>query len=296
MIGYPGTFGDTTGAGSGIYAVGATTLAQLIAGNATLPSPIVTRLGGLPSNFGLSFDGSRVIFAVADITGPTKQAVFLSDLSGTMTRVAQTGDPVPGRAGETFTAFGAADLAGGAAYFAATSSSRTTWLVRAKDGQLQVLGTANTLAASGPDQVYADGGSGLVSRFSGASATPETVLPLNATLDCRRVTRVWQVDAEGDDVVVGVDLADGGVAVFANVAEGTVVPPVSLRIPPPTLSGNRMRFTLPTRAGKTYRIESTAGLGTRTWDTLFTIPGDGTTVPVEVLATDNSQFYRAFEE
>lgn len=175
--------------------------------------------------------------------------------------------PVPGRAGDTFAGFGAVDLAGGATYFVATG--------RLADPLADPVRRRPTPASRNRQHprrrrprpgIYADGGSGLVSRYAGGDPTPEAVLPANARIDCRRVTRVWQVDAEGDDVAVGVDLADGGVAVFVNLGSGPITPPASLRLPAPTLDGDRLRLAVPTVAGKTYRIESTAGLGAEPWE------------------------------
>ena len=157
----------------------------------------------------------------------------------------------------------------------------------APDGTLIGIGGTDVLSAAGPDLVYFASGSTVVRSQINGSA--DEILAASAQIDCRQVRSVWQVDAQGGDVVIGVDFTDGSTGVFANLGSTA---PAGLQLGAAVLANNQLQFTFPTEAGKTYEVQFKSTLNTAIWNIMQIIAGDGSVKPLSFAANGQSGFYR----
>ncbi|MBI3416709.1 MAG: immunoglobulin domain-containing protein [Verrucomicrobia bacterium] len=277
------TFGAGSTAGNGHYALINGVIKTLADETTDLPGSLVG-FDGLPSNF-VGFDGTSLVLAAQSGFGATpKQGVFRFDLNGNITKIADV--DTSATATRKFSRFSASDVDGGYVFF---GTDRGLYAA-APDGTLIGTGGTDVMAAAGPDLVYFASGSTVVRLVINGAA--EEILPQSSQIDCRQVRTVWQIDAQGDDVAIGVDFADGSTGIFASLGSAA---PAGLQLSAPTFANGQFQFTLPTQSGRTYQIQFKAALGDIAWSIVQNISGDGSTRTLNFAATGRAGFYRVVE-
>ncbi len=168
----------------------------------------------------VNYDGATIVFStMATANGPG--GVYRSTTDGVITKLMDTGDLIPGVTNQVVI-FGDVDVEGGAV-FAVVGSVRQGVVQRRilkfeADGSAQVLGFGDFLVAGGPRQVYF-GTSGSIQRWT--DGVTETVINTQALLGCQKVRTFFDVEAQGEDIAIGVEFADGTAAIYANFGEAT---------------------------------------------------------------------------
>lgn len=275
------TFGAGSTLGAGHYAIVNGVIKVLADEAADLPG-LAGNFAGLPSNF-VGFDGTSLVFAALDLGLTPKPGIYRADLAGNLVKIADIDTTASGST-RKFTRFGASDVAGGYVFF---STDRGLYAA-APDGTLTGLGGSDILSAASPDLVYFASGASVV-RVKMGGAVPEEVLPDAAQMDCRQVRSVWQVDAQGDDIAIGVDFTDGSTGIFANLRPASASPGPQLG--QAIFVRGQLQFALPTEAGKSYQVEFRATLN-GAWTVVQTITGDGTAKTLTFAVSGRSGFYR----
>lgn len=187
----------------------------------------------------VNFDGTTIVFStMATASGPG--GVYRTTPGGPITKLLDTGDLLPGLTNQVVS-FGDVDVEGGAV-FAVVGSVRQGVVQRRivkfePDGSVQVLAFGDFLVAGGPRQVYF-GTSGSIQRWT--DGVTETVINVNALLGCRKIRGFFDVEAQGDDIAIGVEFADGTAGIYANFGAATpglprlLAEPQSLVVPETT--------------------------------------------------------------
>jgi hypothetical protein len=180
----------------------------------------------------VNYDGTTIVFStMATANGPG--GVYRSATDGVITKLMDTGDLIPGVTNQVVS-FGDVDVEGGAV-FAVVGSVRQNVVQRRivkfeADGSAQVLGFGDFLVAGGPRQVYF-GTSGSIQRWT--DGVTETVINTQALLGCQRVRTFFDIEAQGDDIAIGVEFADGTAGIYANFGNATPGLPRLLANPQP---------------------------------------------------------------
>lgn len=168
----------------------------------------------------VNYDGATIVFStMATVNGPG--GVYRSTTDGVITKLMDTGDLIPGVTNQVVS-FGDVDVEGGAV-FAVVGSVRQGVVQQRilkfeADGLAQVLGFGDFLVAGGPRQVYF-GTSGSIQRWT--DGVTETVINTQALLGCQKVRTFFDVEAQGDDIAIGVEFADGTAGIYANFGNAT---------------------------------------------------------------------------
>lgn len=208
--------GDVPGAG--VFLHDGSQLIRICDNTTDLPGA-VTGYGGRPTEDSINFDGERVVFSTISPDFGSA-GVFWSTLSGAVTKLADTTDILPG-----FTtppvAFGDVDVEGGLAFAIIGMRVNNTIVNRVfafeRDGSIYPMASvaplADYLVASGPRQVYYGTATGV---FRWTDGVIETVASTTGVFNCRRPSRFFDVEAQGEDVAIGVQFTDGTAGIFAN--------------------------------------------------------------------------------
>jgi hypothetical protein len=239
-----------------------------------------------PTSRALNFDGPTIVFSTTKGDG-SAAGVYRATTAGGITKLLDSADLLVGP--QKLVSVGDVDVEGGLVFAVlgnTTLANRVTAFE--SDGTRRFISLGTFLFAGGPRQVFF-GEASFIARWTDGKVEP--VVQVNDLLDCRRVQRCWAVDAQGDDVAVGLSFTDGSAGIFANFSAG----PAGLKLGVPTLVSGQMRFAVPTQAGKTYAVQFRTSLNAGGWSVLLTISGDGTVKTVSVGAAGTSGFCRLAE-
>lgn len=153
-----------------------------------------------------SLSGEGGVFKVLNANLSSRQIIKLAD----------TADLLPGLT-NALVSFGDVDVDGGTVFAVIGvrngASSQNRIVAFEADGTVRLVGLGDYLVAAGPKQVYF-GNNNAIQRWTDGVLEP--VIDTSAVLDCRRAKRFFDVDAQGDDVSIGVEFTDGTVGVYAN--------------------------------------------------------------------------------
>jgi hypothetical protein len=269
----------------GIHRWDGTTLRTLVQSGDDLPGTL-GGFTGQPGRYQLAFDGSTIGFVGSDSpNGTTTKGVYRIEADGSLTKVIDTTDRHPS----------------GRTYGQRNASFPNVGVY----GTNTFLATTSLIAASGNgNQFYTVDGL----RYTGGTLNPATatfgtdglmetvLLPVNfetgspVLLDGREWDRSDLVAAHGDDVAYLVHFVGGGFAIYA--AAGTTTQPITLDLSLPHVGEGNVRFSFPTLAGRSYRIDFKASLSSADWTVRTTLEGTGATLEFSE-AIANGGFYRA---
>lgn len=154
-----------------------------------------------------SLNGEGGVFKILDAHLPSRQIVKLAD----------TSDLLPGLT-NALVFFGDVDVEGGTVFAvvgvrANANTLQNRIVAFEPTGTVRLIGLGDYLVAAGPKQVYF-GNNNSIQRWT--DGVLETVIDTRAVVECRRIKRFFDVDAQGDDVSIGVEFTDGIVGVYAN--------------------------------------------------------------------------------
>jgi len=273
-----------------LYRADATGVSRVLSAQQDLPV-VGTATTQLQS---LSHDGQRLSVVAATANQQTLVALQVNAL-GAVTKLLATGEPIPGTA-DTVRSFGPTDTEAGVSTLLVFNSAFAANVVEWRDGVLTrvagpgmsvgALGTIQTLETSFPK--VSGGRAFLAARLMApvgvlrgvvaASASGIEPVLFTSKLDARRVHSATVVDSEGDRLLVLVDFAGGGRALYANVGPADE-PPLKLQVTRPNPAA--LRFTVPAGAV----LEAVGALG-ESWQT---VNGTG---EVEVTVNGDARFFR----
>jgi hypothetical protein len=222
---------DGSGAGAGVYLRRGTTLTRLADNTTDLPG-VMTGYGGRLTEDSVNFDGATVVFSTMEgLAG--QGGVYRATPEVEVTKLLDSGDTLPGLTNAVMT-FGDVDVEGGLVFavvgIRVSVSTQNRIVAFEADGTARVLGNGDFLVAGGPRQVYF-GNSGSVTRWT--DGITEVVANTGSVIDCRRVKRFFDVEAQGNDVTVGVEFQDGLIGVYGCFGEATTGAPRLLAQPRP---------------------------------------------------------------
>ena len=153
-----------------------------------------------------SLSGAGGVFKILNANLPSRQIVKLAD----------TADFLPGLT-NALVSLGDVDVEGGTVFAVVGVRNGASFQNRVVafgvDGTVRLVGLGDYLVAAGPNQVYF-GNNNAIQRWTDGVLEP--VIDTSAVLDCRRAKRFFDVDAQGEDVSIGVEFTDGTVGVYAN--------------------------------------------------------------------------------
>jgi hypothetical protein len=142
--------------------------------------------------------------------------VFRCTTDGVITKLLDSGDLIPGLT-NAVVSFGDVDVEGGAVFAVVglrVSTSVQNRIVKFEaDGTAQAIAFGDFLVAAGPRQVYF-GSAGSIQRWTDGVVEP--VVNTQALFECQRVRSFFDVEAQGDDVAIGVEFQDGTAGIYAN--------------------------------------------------------------------------------
>ncbi|MBL9127048.1 MAG: immunoglobulin domain-containing protein, partial [Verrucomicrobiales bacterium] len=218
-----GTPGSGTFSGTGLYLHDGSQLIRLCDDTSDLPGSMAGYAGRATED-SVNIDENTVVFST--ITGINGLGgVYKSTFDGVITKLADNGDGYQG--------FGDVDVEGGTIFAIVGAKAGTQFVNRVlafEPGATvpSTIGTGNYLVAAGPNEVYfgVDGG---IQRWS--SGVLEPVITTTALLDCKRIRRFVDVEAQGDDVAIAVEFMDGTAGVYANFGRPTIGQPKILGQP-----------------------------------------------------------------
>lgn len=222
---------DGAPGGSGVYLRGTGTLTRIADNTSDLPG-VLTGYGGRLTEDSVNFDGTTVVFSTMEnANGPG--GVFRATLDGTVNKLLDTGDKLPGFTND-IVRFGDVDVEGGLVFavvgLRVAGSPLNRIVAFEAEGTSRVIAQVDYLVAGGPRQVYF-GNNLNIQRWT--DGVVETVLTGAAVFDCRRVKRFFDVEAQGDDVTVGVEFNDGTSGVWGSFGAPTTGAPRLLAQPEP---------------------------------------------------------------
>lgn len=257
----------------GVFRWNGTTLKTLVDSDTDLPGSL-GNYGGSPE-YSFRFDGQNVAFiAVAGFTANAPRGVYRSDINGTLTKVVDVNDVIPGDA------------------LMRTYAQRNRKFVTVDvDGTNTFFNTSGMVAAAGgnQNQFY-----NLGTRVT--SGVSEDVLGafINGQppqLDGREISTMSIVDGHGDDVAFMVHFTDGSRGIYAAI--GSVAPSAPIIISP-LLTNGLFSFQFSTQAARNYRIDFKAALTDTDWLPRMTNSGTGAQAVFSEPATNATGFYRVF--
>lgn len=201
-------------AGTGLYLHDGTQLRRLCDDTTDLPG-VLTGYAFRGTEDSVNLDEQTVVFST--ITGLNGAGgVFKSTYDGVITKLVDSGDGYQG--------FGDVDVEGGTIFAVAGVKSGNSFINRVlafpngEAGAPVQLGLGEYLVAAGSNDVFF-GSAGGIQRWK--DGTTETVINTSALLDCKRIKRLVDVEAQGDDVAIAVEFQDGTAGVFANFGRAT---------------------------------------------------------------------------
>jgi hypothetical protein len=190
----PGSFNLV---GAGMYFHDGTSLARLCDDTTDLPGAL-NGYSGRPTANSVNFDGTTVVFTTVKGGGPG--GFFKSTLDGSVTKLADHTDPLPGNPALTFTNFGDLDVDGGLIFGAADNG---IYAFETNGAAMQV-GSGLKVSAAGPRQAYYHTGNSVHRWDNGITDSVFT----GGIIDDRYVSSVLAVDGQGDDLAVVVRFSD----------------------------------------------------------------------------------------
>lgn len=204
--------GNPTFSGTGFYLRDGVALTRICDDSTDLPG-VLTGYAFRGTEDSVNLDEQTLVFST--ITGLNGTGgLFQSTPDGVITKLADSGDGYSG--------FGDIDVEGGTVFAIAGVKTGTTVVNRVlafpPAGDSSVLGLGDYLVAAGPTDVYF-GNASAIQRWR--AGVLETVISTGALLDCKKVRRFFDVEAQGDDVTIGVEFQDGTVGVYANFGRPT---------------------------------------------------------------------------
>lgn len=251
---------------TGIFRWNGSTLTTLVNSDVDLPGSL-GNYGGSPE-YSFKFDGQTVAFiGVAGIAANSPRGVYRSDLNGTLTKVVDVNDVIPG-----------------------DPLNRTYFQRNRKFVTLDVDGTNTFYDTS--EMVAAAGGNlnqyyGLGYRVTDGNF--EVVDFGTGQFDGRTLSSMSIVDGQGDDMALMVHFTDGSRAIY--VATGVVAPAAPLLVSP-ALTNGVFSFQFATQSAHNYRIDFKAALTDASWLPRSTNSGTGGNLFFSEPATNASGFYR----
>ncbi|MCC6234892.1 MAG: immunoglobulin domain-containing protein [Verrucomicrobiales bacterium] len=205
---------DRSDAGTGLYLHDGVGLRRIADGTTDLPGDM-SGYAFRATEDSVNLDGSTIVFSTTSGPGG-KAGVFRSTYDGAVTKLLDTGDSLPGLTNRVV-GFGDVDVEGDMVFAVVQIQVNTSIQGRVvgfeRDGTAQVISSGDYLVAGGPRQVYF-GNAGSVSRWTDGVSEP--VINSAAVLGCRRLAGLFDVEAQGDDIAIGVLFADKSAGIYAN--------------------------------------------------------------------------------
>lgn len=202
----PGSFNLV---GTGMYFHDGTGLARLCDDTTDLPGAL-NGYSARPTANSVNFDGTTVVFTTIKGGGPG--GFFKSTLDGSITKLADHTDPLPGNPALTFTNFGDLDVDGGLIFGVADNGIYAF----ETNGTAMWIDNGVAVSAAGPRQAYYHTGN-FIYRWKDGVSNPVFT---GGMIDDRYVSTVLAVDGQGDDLAVLVRFTDlsHGIYVVRGVA------------------------------------------------------------------------------
>lgn len=226
------------GGGVGLYVHDAAGLRRIADDTSDLPG-VMSGYAYRAVEDAVNLDDRTLVFTTINPDNQTA-GVFRSTYDGTITKLLDTGDLLPGLTNKVVN-FGDVDVEGGAVFAIVGLQVRTVVQNRVvafwPEGSIEVIGLGDYLVAGGPRQVYYGNSGQIVCWTDGVT---EEVVRVNHVLDCQRISGLFDVEAQGDDVAIGVVFQDKSAGIYANFGRaGTGAPkilaqPASLTVPATT--------------------------------------------------------------
>lgn len=221
--------------GAGIFLYNGQTITRICDDTTDLPGVMSGYYGRLTED-SINFDGERIVFSTLNPIA-NQSGVYSSTVTGEITKLADSGDTLPGAA-DPMISFGDVDVEGGLVFaiitFRINNNPQNRLVAFDRNGAVVPLQStpiqADYLVAAGPRQVYY-GNSSQISRWT--DGVVEVVANLNTVLECRKPKRFFDVEAQGDDISIGVEFADGTAGIFANFGQATTGAPRIIAPPQP---------------------------------------------------------------
>ncbi len=218
--------------GTGLFFHDGATLTRLADDSTDLPGVLAGYAARLTED-SVNYDGATVVFStMTSLNG--EGGVYRVTPGGPIVKLLDTGDLIPGLTNQVVS-FGDVDVEGGLV-FAVVGTLRNgatqNRIVKFEaDGAAAAIGFGDYLAASGPRQVYF-GTSGSIQRWTDGAL--ETLINTQAILEGHRIKTFLEVEAQGDDVAIGVEFRDGTAGIYANFGAPKPGSPQILAHPQPT--------------------------------------------------------------
>ncbi len=286
--------GLVAGNPAGMFFLDGRTLTRIADETTDLPG-IMTGYAYRLTEDSVNFDGTTLVFST--MTGPSGPGgVYRSTTGGVITKLLDSADLIPGLT-NAVVSFGDVDVEGGAVFAVVgirNGVSTQNRIVKFEaDGTAQAIGSGDFLVASGPQQVYF-GDAGTIRRWT--DGVLETLINSQALLECQRVKGFYDVEAQGDDVAVGVEFRDGTAGIYANFGTATTGLPRILAGPRPAVAPETTPATFSVAASGpapiTYQWFKNGspldGATNATFTILSAQPGDAASYHVVVTAEGNA--------
>lgn len=205
---------DRSDAGTGLYLHDGTTLRRIVDNTTDLPG-VMPGYAFRTTEDSLNLDDTTLVFSTSSsLNGPA--GVYRSTYDGVVTKLLDTDDLIPGLTNRIVN-FGDVDVQGDLVFAVAQvrvgNAAQGRVVAFERDGTARLVGSGEYLVAAGPRQVFF-GNTGSISRWT--DGVTETVINTAAVIGCRRLAGFYDVDAQGDDIAIGVIFADRSVGIYAN--------------------------------------------------------------------------------
>ncbi len=223
--------GSQPGGGVGLYVHDAAGLRRIADDTSDLPG-VMSGYAYRAVEDAVNLDDHTLVFTTINSDNQTA-GVFKSTYDGAITKLLDTGDLLPNLTNKVVN-FGDVDVEGGGVFAIVSIRVRTVVQNRVvafwPDGSIEVIGTGDFLVAGGPRQVYYGNSGQIVCWTDGVT---EEVVRVNKVIDCQRISGLFDVEAQGDDVAIGVAFQDKSAGIYANFGRPGAGAPQILMQPQP---------------------------------------------------------------